>query len=158
MASRLLVAAESQRVEAELLAVDVSRQAGLDREAADSELRGARTKATQLLEEAESERVQAEQVAAEIVDAAQRQAEEIAEDVRTDRQRADRTVIEARQQLQRFAEETEAAAEDRVSAVMDGAVVHLDVLRRELEHVEELRDDTLGALSRLRTSLEDLRV
>jgi hypothetical protein len=41
--------------------------------------------------------------------------------------------------------------------VLNGSKVHIEELRRQLEHLEELRDDTLGELSRLRTSLENLR-
>jgi len=37
-------------------------------------------------------------------------------------------------------------------------MVHLEELRQELEQLEVLREDTLGELSRLRSSLENLRV
>ena len=93
-----------------------------------------------------------------MVEAAQGRADEVAEEARLDREDANRAVVEARRQIERFTEETEAAAEGRVRAVMDGSMVHLDELRRELEHLEELREDTLGELSRLRTSLENLHV
>ena len=111
-----------------------------------------------MLEEAESERAKAEQIAAEIVEAAQRRAEEVTEEARLDRDDADRAVVEARHQLERFTEEAEAAADGRVRAVMDGSMVHLEELRQELEQLEVLREDTLGELSRLRSSLENLRV
>jgi hypothetical protein len=92
------------------------------------------------------------------VDEAQGRSAGIAEAAESERHEADRAILMARRQLDRFTEETEAASEDRVRAVMEGSVVHLDVLRRELEHLEELRDDTLGELTRLRSSLQSLRV
>jgi F0F1-type ATP synthase membrane subunit b/b' len=135
----------SDRAEAQ--ATQLTEESRIDRE-----------HAAKLLEEAKAERAKAEQVAAEIVEAAQGRAVAIAEEAERDRDDADRTVAAAHQQLDRFTEETEAAAEDRAHAVMEGSMVHLDVLRRELEQLEELRDDTIGELARLRTSLQHLYV
>jgi F0F1-type ATP synthase membrane subunit b/b' len=135
----------SDRAEAQ--ATQLTEESRIDRE-----------HAAKLLEEAKAERAEAEDAAAEIVEAAQGRAVAIAEEAERDRDDADRTVAAAHQQLDRFTEETEAAAEDRAHAVMEGSMVHLDVLRRELEQLEELRDDTIGELARLRTSLQHLYV
>jgi chromosome segregation ATPase len=126
-----------------------------------------RREADELVRQAEGQRSEAEWRAAEIVAAARAEAAALGEESRRDREFAggqvddsrhkiELLIEEARQQVEWFAEDVEARAQEGTVAVMNGSRPHLEAIRQDLDHLEDQRQSVVSDLSRMRGALDAL--